>query len=145
MRRIGLVGCVKTKVSTPAAARDLYVSPMFVGRRRYVEASCDDWRVLSAKHGLVHPKEVLAPYDETLVGKPVALKRAWAARVLQQILNDFGESLDDYVFELHAGADYRRFDLETGLLTRGAQLENPTEGLGLGEQLAFYASRNRAR
>lgn len=50
---IGLVGCVKTKRSTGNLARDLYMSTLFTGRRRYVEASCDRWFVLSARHGLV--------------------------------------------------------------------------------------------
>jgi hypothetical protein len=51
-RRIGLVGCVKDKVNVPTKARDLYVSPLFVGRRRYVERTCDQWWILSAAHGL---------------------------------------------------------------------------------------------
>ncbi len=50
--RIGLVGCVKTKRSTPSLARDLYTSALFTGRRRYVEQSCDRWYVFSARHGV---------------------------------------------------------------------------------------------
>lgn len=32
--------------------------------KRYAEASDDDYRILSAKHGLVHPEAELDPYDE---------------------------------------------------------------------------------
>jgi hypothetical protein len=48
-------------------------------------------------------------------------------------------------FELHPGKDYTAFGLEGGLLARGARIENPTEGLGQGEQLAFYSPSNEAR
>lgn len=64
--RIGLVGCVKTKQSVATAAWDLYTSPIFTGRRRCVEASCDRWFVLSAKHGVLPPKTVIEPYDVAL-------------------------------------------------------------------------------
>lgn len=37
--RIGLVGCVKKKLPYEAAARDLYISNLFRGRRGYVEKS----------------------------------------------------------------------------------------------------------
>ena len=58
--RVGLVGCVKKKGSSPAPAGDLYISPLFIGRRRFVEASCDRWFILSALHGLLDPDQVRA-------------------------------------------------------------------------------------
>jgi hypothetical protein len=83
--RVGLVGCVKTKVAHPAKARDLYSSALFRGRRRFVESSCDRWFVLSARHGLVSPDEIIEPYDETLNDKSTAAKRRWADHVLRQL------------------------------------------------------------
>lgn len=80
--RVGLVGCVKTKRHHEAPARDLYVSQLFRGRRSYVEATCDRWFILSAKHGLVSPQEALEPYDETLNEKSADAKRIWSAAVL---------------------------------------------------------------
>src|SRR5437879_2590214 len=62
MQRVGLVGCVKSKRSVPTAAADLYTSTLFVGRRRWVEASCERWFILSAKHGVVPPDELIEPY-----------------------------------------------------------------------------------
>jgi hypothetical protein len=32
--------------------------------RRYAEATQDNWRILSGKHGLIHPETVIEPYDE---------------------------------------------------------------------------------
>lgn len=136
--RIGLVGCVKSKLDHAAPARDLYVSTLFRGRRAYVEASCDRWFVLSARHGLLSPGEVLEPYEETLAGKSAEAKHTWSASVLRQ-LNAIGLDPANTVFEIHAGAEYRNFGLVSELLRRGATVEIPAEHLGQGEQLAFYS------
>jgi hypothetical protein len=77
LRRLGPIGCVKEKRSQPSKARDLYVSTLFVGRRRYVEFTCDLWWVLSAAHGLVDPDDCLEPYDVALKDQSRARRRAW--------------------------------------------------------------------
>lgn len=134
--RIGLVGCVKKKRDEAVPACDLYVSPLFRGRRAYVEATCDRWFILSAKHGLLSPSEVLDPYQDSLKEKPAAAKRAWATSVVAQIT----AALDvaGMIFEVHAGSSYRDFGLVEGLRHRGAEIEIPAEHLSQGEQLAFY-------
>ena len=140
-RRIGLVGCVKDKAATARPARDLYLSSLFRGRRRYVEHSCDEWWILSALHGLVDPDEMLEPYDVALKDASRSAKREWSVAVLRAIDQRIHPSGGD-IFEMHAGADYRLFGLEDGLRDRDYSLENPTQGLSLGRQLAFY-SRSR--
>jgi hypothetical protein len=138
--RIGLVGCVKTKRSSPSPARDLYVSTLFTGRRRYVEQSCDVWFVLSARHGLVPSDERLEPYDETLNDQSAGAKRRWAQAVLAG-LDAIGFDYSTTTFEIHAGNEYRSFGLVEGLERRGATVEVPAAHLGQGEQLAFYSGR----
>ncbi len=138
-RRIGLVGCVKKKTVVPMAARDLYLSALFLGRRPFVERSCGEWWILSAKHGLVHPDEVLAPYDVTLKDASRPARKDWSEQLLSTIDKRIRPEPDD-VFEIHAGAEYREFGLTAGLLARGCLIENPTEGLGLGKQLQFYSN-----
>ena len=138
MNRIALIGCVKAKLDRPVRAADLYVSPLFVGRRAWAEQSCDTWYVLSALHGLVGPDEVLAPYDVTLVGASVAEKRRWALRVLGQFRSRHPSGCG--TVEFHAGGDYRSHGLASGLAADGWAVDNPTRGMGIGEQLAFYAA-----
>ena len=135
--RIGLVGCVKSKRGSAAPAADLYTSALFHGRRRWVEASCSRWYVLSAKHGLVAPDEMLDPYDETLTTKGSRERRAWADRALVQLRNELGD-IGRYDFEIHAGAAYNDYGLRSGLVSAGAGVTLPAEGLSLGRQLAFY-------
>ncbi len=140
--RVGLVGCVKTKVNYAAPAQELYVSTLFRGRRLFVEATCDRWFILSAKHGLVAPDEVLEPYEETLNDNSVAAKRAWATSVL--CLLESSVSIAGTAFEIHAGAEYRNFGLVNELRRYGATVEIPAAHLSQGEQLAFYSSSQSA-
>lgn len=140
-RRIGLVGCVKSKLDRPAQARDLYTSPLFLGRRRDVERSCDRWFVLSAKHGLVAPDTVLEPYDQTLKRAGRANRRRWSDDVLAALTRELG-TFSATTFEIHAGNEYRMFGLEQGIRELGGLVNVPTAGLSLGQQLAYYNARN---
>jgi len=137
LRQIGLVGCVKQKSGRPQHAKDLYLSPLFAGRRQFVEHSCDDWWILSALHGLVHPDEVLAPYNLALKDLGRHERREWSRRVLADIDRRLAFTAGDTV-EFHAGADYREFGLADGLESRGWTVVNPTQGMAIGHQLAFY-------
>ena len=136
--RIGLVGCVKGKRSSAAPARDLYTSSLFLGRRSHVERTCEEWVVLSALHGVVGPGHVLEPYDVTLNDASIPERRAWSAQVVRQLEERLGP-LGDHTFELHAGRNYWGFGLRDALVGAGATVENPTEGLRMGEQLRFYS------
>jgi hypothetical protein len=138
-QRIGLVGCVKQKVATPAPAVALYTSTLFRGRVAYVEHSCDRWFVLSALHGLVEPLTILEPYDESLDRASRARRRSWSRWVLTQLRETLGD-LGAYRFEIHAGAPYRDFGLIAGLEATGAPVTIPASGLRFGNQLAFYSN-----
>ena len=63
-RRIYLVSCVSQKLSHPAPAQNLYTSAWFQKARSFVLKSGSPWYILSAEHGLVHPEQVLAPYEK---------------------------------------------------------------------------------
>lgn len=140
--RIGLVGCVKNKLTTTSEAQELCVSALFKGRRWYVEHTCDRWFVLSALHKIVEPSDLLVPYDVSLVGAKSETRRLWAQSTLAAIDYKLGD-VRSYVFEIHAGSDYRDFGLTDGLLLRGALVVVPTLGLTQGRQLAFYANARK--
>ena len=142
--RVGLVGCVKSKLTHASPAADLYTSLLFRGRRAYVERSCERWLVLSALHGAVRPDVVLEPYDVTLNDASRTERRAWASRVLGQLESELG-SLRGLTVEIHAGANYTDWGLVEGLRERGATVEQPLAGLSLGQQLAFYAAAGLAQ
>jgi hypothetical protein len=56
-----LVACAGTKVPRQAAAKDLYASALFLKSRSYAERVGGRWFILSAKHGLLGPEELVAP------------------------------------------------------------------------------------
>jgi uncharacterized HhH-GPD family protein len=138
-QRIGLVGCVKSKLTRASRARDLYTSPLFRGRRRYVEKTCDEWYVLSAAHGVVEPNTILEPYDVSLADASTGQRREWAQSSLEDLEARLGD-LRGVEFEIHAGAPYRDFGLVEGLRGRGATVIIPAAGLNQGQQLAFYVN-----
>jgi hypothetical protein len=111
-----------------------------LGRRAFVERTCDRWFILSALHGLVDPSRVLEPYDRTLKDASAAERRAWSARVVGDLKRTLG-NLGDVIFEVHAGTEYREFGLRQGLEREGATIEVPARGLRMGEQLSFYGGR----
>jgi len=141
--RVGLVGCVRQQAARRSEAQDLFVSPLFRGRRAYVERTCGSWYVLSALHGLVAPDESLAPYDLKLKSLSQAERRAWSERVLAQLEAELGD-LSEHTFEIHAGASYTNEGLVRGLRARSAAVELPAAGLGEAQELAFYHEANGA-
>ena len=134
--KIGMVGCVAQKRTAPARAKNLYISPLFLKRRRYVERNYDAWHILSARYHMISPDDILDPYDETLKRKAAAERRNWASRVFSQITALYPDA-QNQIFYFHAGADYQKY-LTDLLRNRGYKYELPLKGLRIGEQLAWY-------
>ena len=130
---IYLVSCVSQKRSAPAPAKDLYTSLWFQKARAYVERHSGPWFIVSAKHCLVHPEEVVAPYNVTLNAMLVAERRRWADKVLSQ-LEPHLRDVQSVTFL--AGQRYREF-LEAPLRRRGFAVAVPMQGLRIGEQVSW--------
>jgi hypothetical protein len=78
---IGLVGCAATKAETAAPARRLYISDLFRKASAYAEATYDLWLIMSAQHYLLHPDEVIEPYDKRVDRMPKSEREHWASMV----------------------------------------------------------------
>lgn len=135
MNKIILIACVKAKLPRPAPAARLYTSPWFKKARAYAEAHADRWYILSAKHGLITPAAVIAPYDQTLARRPVAVREAWAADVLYALKQVADPSYDRLIFL--AGRAYRD-PLVDWCEADGFITLSPLAGLGIGQQLAWF-------
>ncbi|GAA1854867.1 DUF6884 domain-containing protein [Asanoa iriomotensis] len=131
-----LVGCVKAKLDVPAAARDLYISPLFRMERAYAERRGVPWFILSAEHALVAPDEWLAPYERYLPDTPARYRGAWGQWVAER-LDLLAGPLAGCVVEVHAGAAYVDA-IAKPLSAKGASLVDTLQGLSLGERLAWY-------
>lgn len=141
MSRLYLVACTKLKAAERKPAVELYMaSDWFAKARAYVESQMgpgDEWRILSAAHGLVAPWRPMDPYDQTLVGVSREGLRNWASTVLGQLITE-GLAPRGRTIVFLAGQNYRGF-LASWLEKSGSEytVEAPLAGLGLGQQKAW--------
>jgi hypothetical protein len=138
-----LVACVAGKLDRPAPAAELYSSDWFKKARAYVEAIGAPWRILSAEHGLVHPEDVIEPYNTTLGGLEHDWQRlAWGDRVCTGLW-DLVPAGGEIVFL--AGQLYRdAITAQPCASARRWRWSTPMQGLGIGEQKAWLAREARA-
>ena len=131
--KVGLISCAKRKGPLPSPAEDLHTSQLFQKAKAFVGGTCDRWFILSAKHGLLRPDEVIEPYDQTLNTVSKAERQAWAARILVQ-LHPLVKPGDRFV--ILAGARYQEY-LTPGLKEEGYLVEDPLTGLRSGARLRW--------
>lgn len=138
---IGLVSCTKRKKATAAKPRDLYEpSALFRKARSYVTQTHDEWYVLSAKHHVLDPDgPAITPYNETLTNAGIDDRREWSRKVVKQ-LDERELLVADNILVIHAGAAYYG-ELLPLLETEPVDIAIPTEGLRMGETLAWYNER----
>ena len=129
-----LVSCVSRKQRIPMAAKDLYSSDWFRKARAYVEAQSPHWLILSAKYGLVKPRQLVAPYEATLGNMNAAKRREWANKVAAQIRRHCPKGTEVVIL---AGRKYRE-NLVPILIHWGCKLHIPLEGMGIGRQLRWF-------
>ena len=134
-----LVSCVSVKRPHAAPAQDLYISTWFRKARSCVEALGCPWHILSAKHGLLDPGKVIAPYNETLKTMPIRQRRTWSDGVIKD-LDPYLASISSVT--LFAGAAYREF-LEPALQGRGLTVYVPMRGLKIGQQVSWLSEQVR--
>jgi hypothetical protein len=127
-RTIVLVSCVKRKKANPAKAKDVYDSTLFRSQRAFAECMSDDWYILSAKFGLLHPETEIGPYEQTLKNARSHEKREWSERVYAEF--EKRTNPEDFVI-ITAGEDYCRF-LVPMIAQRGHRIERPVKGLRMG-------------
>jgi hypothetical protein len=130
--RIAIVACCGQKLDRAAPAGDLYISPLFKKAAAYAR-TFDRWYILSAKYGLVHPDDVIEPYDCTLLKMRKADRLAWGLKVLEQTV---GKGLAGAEFVALAGAKYTE-----PLILAGLSVQTPMKGLGIGKQLAWLSRK----
>ena len=118
--RVLLVASGGDLAEAPTTAAELFRSPGFARARELAAASGAPWFVLSAKHGLLDPADVVGPYDLQLGERTSAYRSAWGEWVVAQL----GERvpLEGTVVEVHGGVDFAQ-PLRSPLGRRGAGLE----------------------
>jgi hypothetical protein len=119
-RRVVLVGSTGELASEPMPIAHLFQSAGFSRVREYVGHSQLPWFVLSAKHGLLDPDDVVGPYDLQLADRSTGYRTAWGEWVVAQLSDRV--PLAGVTVEVHGGVDFAQ-PLRRPLMRRGAGLE----------------------
>ena len=98
----------------------LFSSEGFARARDDALAAGVPWFVLSAKHGLLDPDDVVGPYEVQLGDQSSGYRSAWGEWVVAQLADRL--QLDGTVVEVHGGVDFAQ-PLRHPLALRGAGLE----------------------
>jgi hypothetical protein len=125
-----VVGCGAAKRDESVPARDLYTSTYFAKKREYAEVVGNDWRVLSAEHGLVDPYEVIEPYETSIDDLD--------EDELNKLAGDIGLSLIDLVGdELVAGQGFGEIVVLAGRRYLDPLRDRDTFAAGISETVTF--------
>jgi len=130
---VALVSCAKKKREHASPAGDLYTSPLFQKMALFAKERCGRWYILSAKHGLLAPETIIAPYDVTLNQMSRVAQREWASMVHRQMVQS-GLAASGRRLLWLAGRAYMR-DLVP--LLPNCEHVDPLAGLGLGKRLSW--------
>lgn len=120
-----VIQCGEAKRDEPAPARDLYVGQPFVMARDAAERDGRPWLILSARHGLVPPNRILAPYDRVLRTRAhkVTLSR-WVAGQQPP------RSVESWCSRHYSDV----------LRWAGVSVEEPLAGVGIGDRYSWWAA-----
>jgi hypothetical protein len=118
--RVVLVGSSGETATTPRPAAELFESPGFVAARERAARSGHRWFVVSARHGLLDPDDVVGPFDDQLGDRSLGYRVAWGEWVAAQLAERMW--LSGVVVEVHGGVDFAQ-PLRQPLGRRGAGVE----------------------
>jgi hypothetical protein len=123
--RVVLVGSSGATADEPRPAGRMFRSDGFARAREHAVHSGAPWFVLSAKHGLLHPDDVISPFEIQIDDQPAAYRTAWGEWVVAQLADRL--QLDGVTVEVHGGVDFAQ-PLRQPLARRGAALDLPLPG-----------------
>ena len=121
-----LVACCGPKLKGAHPAGDIYQSDLFTKSKTWAEQHGDQWAILSAKHGLLRPGQIIEDYDTTLNEMDATSRRKWSGMVRDQL----AEWKQDEIILL-AGNRYCEW------VNDEWNTQRPMQGLGIGQQLQW--------
>jgi hypothetical protein len=124
--RVVLIGSAGAVAANPLPVAQLFESAGFARARDHAVRSGHPWFVLTAKHGLLDPDDVVAPFDVQLGDRSISYRNAWGEWVVAQL----GDRvlLEGVTVEVHGGVDFAQ-PLRHPLALRGAALDLQLPGM----------------
>ena len=125
---VALIGCGKKKSSVPCYAMDMYQGPLFKAKREYCEKKGIPFYIISAKFGLLRPRQLIEPYDVTLKRFTPEHRIKWGKKVVSQLERE-GVLRGSKILVL-AGKEYCEY------INTQYNVVNPLKNLGLFKQVS---------
>jgi hypothetical protein len=140
--RVVLIGSSGATAEDSDAAGRLFRSDGFARAREHAVHSQLPWFVLSAKHGLLDPDDVISPFEVQIDDQSAAYRTAWGEWVVAQLADRL--QLDGVTVEVHGGVDFAQ-PLRQPLARRGAVLDIPLPGTWRDSRPAHHHGDGDAR
>jgi hypothetical protein len=115
-----LIGSAGGTASAPLPAARLFESAGFARARDHAAASGHPWFVVTAKHGLLDPDDVVAPFDLQLGDQSIGYRTAWGEWVVAQLGDRL--RLEGVTLEVHGGVDFAQ-PLRGPMARRGGSVD----------------------
>lgn len=128
VKKLFLIACSEAKLSYPAPAVELYQGQAFKLAVKASHKADADILILSAKHGVVQPDQILEPYDCSLLRRSSSWRADWAKRTSDQL-----SKYKNRPTTILAGKFYAQ--AVVGFKNKST----PLAGLGIGQQLAVLS------
>jgi hypothetical protein len=128
-RTLCIISCTAHKRDAPLSAENLYSSDLFYKSRRFAQANFDSWLILSARHGLIEPGQLIEPYDVNLNSLSKVERSSLSKRVFEQASR---LSLERMTVTSVCGEDYEDLLAESGIKF----VRRPEFSLPIGKKLA---------
>ena len=138
MSELYLVACSASKACQAKPAKELYKGTRFCYARCYVERLGHKWFILSGKHGLVCPDEVLEPYDCHLKQQSKQYQKEWNQQVFLQVKRCL-DGVTSIIFL--AGEEEYYQGLVDPLCWHGRKVSTPLKGMNKGDQVSWLKEK----
>jgi hypothetical protein len=140
-QKIALVAAPKRQRGIVCRAADQYdPSPVFRRAREYCQRHYSEWLILSVRHRLLSPHQVIGPGELTFNTLSGEERAAWIECVAAHLRARYERSADPLAFVLYTSQRH------ADLLMRAAPdltFELPLSGLRLRERIEWYDERLR--
>jgi len=130
---IFLISCSKKKLDRADRAENLYQSDLFKKSISVAQRNSQNYFILSAKHGLLHPSDKVQPYNLFLNSLSTAQRDAWGRSIVQKLSRQFPNPATIWIL---AGEKYVE-PIRKHLDPEKYQLRTPLMGLGYGRRLSW--------
>ena len=82
---LAIISCSKSKLAGPQRVRELYTGELFRLAVIAAELLAERWVVISGRHGVLHPEDIIESYDESVMSKSRRLREQWGEHVSGQL------------------------------------------------------------